>query len=86
MTTRRITKKKIDVLGGIGSILVGFMCVGIGWMDYTSGRAWHIWAVMTLVLLVNGVAMLTHAFKSTNTAAAGSSSGRESQRVARARL
>jgi hypothetical protein len=56
-----LTKKKLETLGGIGSILTGVMCVGIGVMDYESGNAWKIWAIMTVVLVLNGVAMIRHA-------------------------
>jgi hypothetical protein len=53
--------KKLETLGGIGSILTGFMCIGIGLMDYSNGQSWKIWAVMTIVLVVNGIAMLRSA-------------------------
>jgi hypothetical protein len=58
-----LTKKKLETLGGIGSILAGVMCAGIGWMDYTNGQAWKIWAIMLAVLVVNGIAMIRHAAK-----------------------
>jgi len=58
-----LSKKKLETLGGIGSILAGIMCAGIGWMDYTSGQAWKIWAIMLVVLVVNGIAMIRHAAK-----------------------
>jgi hypothetical protein len=58
-----MTKKKLEMLGGIGSILTGCMCVGIGWMDYTTGQSWKIWAIMMVVLVVNGIAMIRHAAK-----------------------
>jgi len=53
--------KKLETLGGIGSILTGLMCVGIGLMDYSNGQSWKIWAIMTVVLAVNGIAMLRRA-------------------------
>jgi len=53
--------KKLETLGGIGSILTGVMCVGIGLMDYANGQSWKIWAIMTVVLAVNGIAMLRSA-------------------------
>ncbi len=53
--------KKLETLGGIGSILTGVMCVGIGLMDYSNGQSWKIWAIMTVVLVVNGIAMLRSA-------------------------
>jgi hypothetical protein len=59
-----ISKKVIETLGGLGSILVGFVCVGIGLMDYQAGQGiWKVWLVMTLVLVGNGLAMLRHAAK-----------------------
>lgn len=58
-----LTKKRLETLGGIGSILTGGMCVGIGVMDYQSGQAWKIWAIMMVVLVANGVAMILHAMK-----------------------
>jgi hypothetical protein len=58
-----ITKKRLETLGGIGSILTGLMCVGIGVMDYETGNAWKIWVIMTVVLVVNGIAMIHHAAK-----------------------
>jgi hypothetical protein len=56
-----LTKKKLETLGGIGSILTGVMCVGIGVWDYQTGNAWKIWVIMTIVLVINGVAMIRHA-------------------------
>ncbi len=58
-----LTKKRLETLGGVGSILTGAMCVGIGVMDYQTGNAWKIWAIMTLVLVGNGVAMICHAMR-----------------------
>jgi hypothetical protein len=58
-----LTKKRLETLGGIGSILTGLMCVGIGVMDYETGNAWKIWVIMTVVLVVNGIAMIRHAAK-----------------------
>ena len=58
-----LTKKKLETLGGIGSMLTGVMCVGIGVMDYQTGNSWKIWAIMTLVLMINGIAMILHAAK-----------------------
>ncbi len=58
-----MTKKRLETLGGIGSMLTGLMCVGIGVMDYESGNAWKIWAIMMVVLVINGVAMVMHAAK-----------------------
>jgi hypothetical protein len=53
--------KKLETVGGIGSICTGLICVGIGAMDYMSGQSWKIWAIMTVVLIINGIAMLRKA-------------------------
>ncbi len=58
-----LSKKKLETLGGIGSMLTGVMCVGIGYMDYETGNSWKIWAIMMVVLVVNGIAMVVHAAK-----------------------
>ena len=55
--------KKLEMLGGIGSILTGCFCTGIGWMDFATGQSWKIWAVMTIVLFVNGLLMIRHSAK-----------------------
>lgn len=56
-------KKRLEMLGGIGSILTGFMCTFIGVSDFMRELSWKIWVVMTVVLVVNGIAMLRHAAK-----------------------
>jgi hypothetical protein len=58
-----LTKKRLETLGGIGSMLTGVMCVGIGVWDYQTGNAWKIWVIMTFVLVINGIAMIRHAAK-----------------------
>ena len=58
-----ITKKRLETLGGIGSILTGFVCVWIGVVDFQNQVSWKIWAIMTVVLIANGIAMLRHAAK-----------------------
>ena len=55
-------KQLIDRVGGVGSILTGFGCGAIGYMDYGYHRTiWQVWAIMTLILIGNGIAMLIHA-------------------------
>ncbi len=55
--------RKVDLVGGVGSIMTGIMCAFIGWSDYDEGHAWHIWVLMTAILILNGFAMLRHAAK-----------------------
>jgi hypothetical protein len=52
--------RKLETFGGIGSILTGFGCVWIGYTDFLEGQSWGIWAIMTLVLIVNGILMIQH--------------------------
>lgn len=64
--------KKLETLGGIASILTGLMCTGIGVMDYQTGQSWKIWAIMTVVLVVNGILMLRSAARRAEVPEAGS--------------
>jgi hypothetical protein len=52
--------RKLESFGGIGSVLTGLFCSWIGYTDYQEGQAWHIWAIMTVVLIVNGILMMLH--------------------------
>ena len=53
---------KIDRVGGVGSILTGFLCAYIGWGDREMHRSiWQVWAFFCVLLIVNGIAMLVHA-------------------------
>ena len=54
-----ITKKTVDTLGGIGSVLASLMCLGIGFWDrQMHASIWKVWMIVFLLLLLNGVAML----------------------------
>lgn len=54
-----VTKKTIDTLGGIGSVLASLMCLGIGFWDRGLHHSiWKVWVVVFLLLLLNGFAML----------------------------
>ncbi len=59
-----ITKKTIDTLGGIGSVLASLMCLGIGFWDrQMHSSIWKVWVFVFVVLLLNGFAMLKVAGK-----------------------
>jgi hypothetical protein len=77
--------KKVETLGGIGSILTGLMCIGIGLMDYFNGQSWKIWVIMTVVLVVNGVAMLISASRRHESAVVAGTLSNPVQQVASAR-
>ena len=54
-----VTKKTVDTLGGIGSILASLMCLGIGFWDrQMHSSIWKVWMAVFVLLLLNGVAML----------------------------
>lgn len=58
------TKKTIDTLGGIGSLLASVMCLGIGYWDREMHHSiWKVWVFVFVVLLLNGFAMLKVAGK-----------------------
>ena len=57
-------KKRLETLGGIGSILTGILCTVIGVVDLREqASGYRIWFVMFAVLVLNGIAMLRHAAK-----------------------
>ncbi len=52
-----ITKRTVDRVGGVGSVLVGVVCAAIGYLDWQLGHSlWKVWAVMFVVLVLNGLA------------------------------
>ncbi len=54
-----VTKKTVDTLGGIGSLLASLVCLGIGFWDRGLHHSiWKVWVCVFAVLLLNGVAML----------------------------
>ena len=59
-----LTKKRMDTLGGIGSLLASLMCLGIGsWDRRMHLSIWKVWVFVFVVLLLNGFAMLKVAGK-----------------------
>ena len=59
-----LTKKTVDTLGGIGSLLASLMCLGIGFWDRQMHLSmWKVWVFVFVVLLLNGFAMLKVAGK-----------------------
>ena len=61
-----ITKQRVDRVGGVGSIVVGFFCAWMGYRDWLVQHSlWKVWAVMCVVLIVNGLAMLRFASRTT---------------------
>ncbi len=59
MISDKLTKKSLEGYGGILSILTGFGCVALAVMDEQAGQSmWRVWVIMSLVLVVNGIAMI----------------------------
>ena len=59
-----VTKKTVDTLGGIGSVLASLMCLGIGFWDRGMHHSmWKVWMFVFVMLLLNGFAMLRVAGK-----------------------
>ncbi len=66
------TKRMVDTVGGVGSILVGVACGLIGWTDWHAGHnTWKAWPIVSAVLLLNGVAMLAVARRAAKKATTG---------------
>ncbi len=64
-----VTKKTIDTLGGIGSLLASLMCLGISYWDRQMHHSiWKVWVFVFVLLLLNAFAMLRVAGKLPGTA------------------
>jgi hypothetical protein len=64
MVSDRVTKKTLEILGGIGSILMGLACAGLSVFDAQNNRSMSVvWIGMSVLLVVNGIAMQLHARK-----------------------
>ncbi len=62
--TAMITKRLVDRVGGVGSILVGLGCAWIGRQDWQMEHSlWKVWAVMCVVLVLNGIAMIRYSLR-----------------------
>jgi len=77
-----MSKKVWETAGGICSISSGLICGWFAVTDRLNGQSiWTVWVVMTLAVVINGIAMIRHAQKR----AAGTSSGQRVHDVARVR-
>jgi UDP-N-acetylmuramyl pentapeptide phosphotransferase/UDP-N-acetylglucosamine-1-phosphate transferase len=64
MISDRLTKKSLEILGGIGSILMGLVCAGLSFQARLENRnMWKVYAIMSVLLVINGIAMQLHARK-----------------------
>ena len=56
-----MTKKTLDTWGGIGSMLLGLVCIWSAQQHNRNESIWKVWVGMCVLLLLNGVAMIVHA-------------------------
>jgi glucose uptake protein GlcU len=59
-----VTKRQVDRVGGVGSILVGIMCAWIAYQDWQKQHSvWKAFAVICVVLVLNGIAMIRYSMR-----------------------
>ena len=59
-----ITKRRVDRVGGVGSILIGIACAFIAYRDWQREHSvWKVFALMCVVLVLNGIAMIRHSVR-----------------------
>jgi hypothetical protein len=56
-----MTKRSLDRVGGVGSILAGGMCVWFADQHHRWESIWNVWVGMAVFLVLNGILMLVHA-------------------------
>jgi multidrug transporter EmrE-like cation transporter len=57
----QMTKKKLDTLGGIGSILCSLVCVYFAMGHHEDESMWKVWVGFGVLLIINGFAMIVYA-------------------------
>ncbi len=56
-----MTKKTLDTWGGVGSILCGLVCVWFAMAHNEQESIWKVWVGFSVLLVLNGIAMILHA-------------------------
>lgn len=56
-----ITKKTLDTWGGVGSMLMGLVCIYFASEHSHHESIWKVFMGMCLLLMLNGVAMIVYA-------------------------
>ena len=56
-----MTKKTLDMLGGVGSLLGSLLSIYFAQSHDTHESMWTVWLVFSVLLALNGVAMLIYA-------------------------
>jgi uncharacterized protein YjeT (DUF2065 family) len=60
-----MNKRKLDRVGGLGSILAGMGCLWLASTDWEMHQSmWQVWVGMCAILVLNGIAMIWHAQRS----------------------
>jgi hypothetical protein len=56
------TKRSLDRIGGVGCLLISVVCWWLAYNDWSRGISlWKVWVGMSVILIVNGIAMLRYA-------------------------
>ena len=71
-----MTKKTLDMWGGVGSILAGVVCVYFAQQHDPDEMIWKVFMGFCVLLVLNGVAMIVWANWPGKTSGTDSSSGR----------
>jgi len=67
-----MSKKTWEAAGGICSMLSSLICGWFAVTDKINGESiWTVWVLMTLAVLINGIAMIRHAQKRVVTSTPG---------------
>ena len=56
-----MTKKTLDTWGGIGSICGSLICVWFAMGHHMHESIWKVWVGFSVLLVLNGIAMILHA-------------------------
>ena len=56
-----MNKKTLDVSGGVGSLLGSLVCIYFAQSHNVHESMWTVWIVFSVLLALNGVAMLIYA-------------------------
>ncbi len=58
-----MTKKTLDTYGGIGSIVAALVCVWFAMGHDVHESMWKVWVAFSVLLVLNGIAMILHAHR-----------------------
>ncbi len=56
-----MTKRTLDTFGGIGSIGMALVCVWFAMEHRIHESIWKVWVGFSVLLVLNGIAMILHA-------------------------